>query len=283
MEHLSLKWDEFGENARATFAQLRDDQDFTDVTLVCEDGNNQIGAHKLILASASPIFSNLLRNNPHPHPLIYMKGLRSEELMAIVDFLYCGQTNVAQRNLASFLALASELQLKGLADVKERKKIEKEVEPVTNDVKEDREEVPSQTSAIVETDHEQRDTSNAGKTFDHMGDKSENEILSSQFEPSRPATYSHYQYTGNTSSTLDLQKFHQQIESMMTKKLGTFLYGSQMAWACNLCGKEATQGQMRRHIESKHITGVRHKCDLCHKTSKSRYALKVHQKRNHNK
>ena len=271
-EHLSLKWDEFGENARATFAQLRDDQDFTDVTLVCEDGDHQIGAHKVVLASASPVFSNLLRNNPHPRPLIFMKGLKSEELMAIVDFLYYGQTKVAQTNLATFLALAAELQLKGLAGVKGRNENEKEVEAVKNDVEEDeREEVRSKTNAIVEADHEQRDiSSNSGK--------SENEILNSHFEPT---VYNQYEYTDSTSSSFDLEKFHQHVESMMSKKLDTFLYGSKLAWACNLCGKEATQGQIRRHIESKHITGVRHKCDLCHKTSKSRYALEVHKKRNH--
>ena len=270
-----MKWDEFGENARATFAQLRDDHDFTDVTLVCEDGGYQVGAHKVILASASPVFSNLLRNNPHPRPLIFMRGLKSEELVALVDFLYCGQTKVAQKNLQTFLVLAAELQLKGLADVKDRKENEREVEPVTHDLKE--EEVLSKTNAIIETDPEHREISQSGKSFD----KRENEILNSHFEPSLPVTYNQYQYTGDTSTTADLEKFHQQIESMMTKKLDTFLYGSKMAWACNLCGKEATQGQIRRHIESKHITGVRHKCDLCHKTSKSRYALEVHKKRNH--
>ena len=94
-------------------------------------------------------------------------------------------------------------------------------------------------------------------------------------------TEAQFEYTDGTHSNIDLQKFHQQIESMMGKTSDTFLYGSKTAWSCNLCGKEATQGQIRRHIESKHITGVRHKCDLCDKSSKSRYALKVHKKRNH--
>jgi len=33
-------------------------------------------AHKVILASSSPFFLNLLRRNKHPHPLIYMGGLK---------------------------------------------------------------------------------------------------------------------------------------------------------------------------------------------------------------
>ena len=84
-----------------------------DVTLACEDGN-QVEAHKVILAASSPFFHNPLRRNNHPHPLIYMRGMKSEDLVAIVDFLYCGEANVFQENLDSFLAIAEELQLKGL-------------------------------------------------------------------------------------------------------------------------------------------------------------------------
>ena len=43
-----------------------------------------------------------------------MRGLRSEDLLAIMDFLYCGEANVLQENLDAFLALAEELRLKGL-------------------------------------------------------------------------------------------------------------------------------------------------------------------------
>ena len=43
-----------------------------------------------------------------------MKGLKSDDLLAIVDFLYRGEANIFQENLDSFLAVAEELQLKGL-------------------------------------------------------------------------------------------------------------------------------------------------------------------------
>ena len=43
-----------------------------------------------------------------------MRGLKSEDLLAIIDFLYFGETNVLHENLDSFLALAGELRLKGL-------------------------------------------------------------------------------------------------------------------------------------------------------------------------
>ena len=112
-EKLCLQWNDFKENAIGAFGNLREDNDFADVTLACEDGK-QVEAHKVILASSGPFFQTLLRRNKHPHPLIYMRGVKSVDLLAIVDFLYCGEANVYQENLDSFLAIAEELQLKGL-------------------------------------------------------------------------------------------------------------------------------------------------------------------------
>merc|ERR1712208_122620 len=92
---------------------LREDNDFVDVTLVCEDGQ-QVEAHKVILASSSPFFQKMLGRNKHPHPLIYLRGIKSVDLLAILEFLYRGEANVFQENLDSFLAIAEEFQLKGL-------------------------------------------------------------------------------------------------------------------------------------------------------------------------
>ena len=112
-EKLCLKWNDFQDTVNTAFVNLRGNTDFSDVTLACEDGQ-QVEAHKLVLISSSPFFRNLLKKHKHPHPMIYMRGLKSEDLVAIIDFLYHGEANVYQENLDSFLAIAGELQLKGL-------------------------------------------------------------------------------------------------------------------------------------------------------------------------
>ena len=112
-QKLCLQWSDFHDNASSSFQELRGDKDFTDVTLACEDGQ-QVEAHKLVLIASSPFFLNILKRNKHSHPLIYMRGVKSENLTAMVDFFYQGEANVFQENLDSFLALAEELQLKGL-------------------------------------------------------------------------------------------------------------------------------------------------------------------------
>ena len=42
--------------------------------------------------------------------------MKAEDLNNIVDFLYHGEADIYQENLESFLALAEELQLRGIAD-----------------------------------------------------------------------------------------------------------------------------------------------------------------------
>ena len=90
------------------FRDLRKDNEFTDVTLSCEDGH-QVEAHKVILSASSPLFENLLKRNKHAHPLIYMRGINSEDLLAIIDFLYYGEANIYQENFDNFLNLPEEL------------------------------------------------------------------------------------------------------------------------------------------------------------------------------
>merc|ERR1719341_1087460 len=125
-EKLCLQWNDFRENVSSTFEDLREDKEFTDVTLACEDGQ-QVEAHKVVLIASSPFFLNILKRNKHSHPLIYMRGVRSENLTAMVDFFYHGEANVFQENLDSFLVLAEELQLKGLRGNQTEKEASSEV------------------------------------------------------------------------------------------------------------------------------------------------------------
>jgi len=87
-------------------------KDFFDVTLACDD--EQIQAHKVILSACSPFFRNVLRRNPHQHPLLYLKGVKYTDLQSVLNFMYHGEVNVAQEELNSFLAVAEDLRVKGL-------------------------------------------------------------------------------------------------------------------------------------------------------------------------
>ena len=112
---LNIKWKDFPENISSSLGSLRENQDFTDVTLACEDGF-QVEAHKVILAASSPFFNDLLRRNDKNYAFIYMRGVMSIDIVNIIDFLYYGKVRVDHANLEHFLAIAKELRLDGLSD-----------------------------------------------------------------------------------------------------------------------------------------------------------------------
>ena len=114
-EKFNLARNEFESYASGTFKELRNDENFLDVTLACEDGK-QIKAHKAILSTSSNVLRNILVNNPHQHPLLYLKGINSGDLENILDFIYVGQTQVAQENLEQFMQTANELKIKGFIE-----------------------------------------------------------------------------------------------------------------------------------------------------------------------
>merc|ERR1712142_5791 len=107
-----LRWNDFETNISSAFRELRDDKDFFDVTLACD--NDQIQAHKVILSACSPFFRNILRRNSHQHPLLYLKGVKYSDLQSVLNFMYHGEVNIAQEELNSFLAVAEDLKVKGL-------------------------------------------------------------------------------------------------------------------------------------------------------------------------
>ncbi|XP_023339281.1 protein tramtrack, beta isoform isoform X8 [Eurytemora carolleeae] len=111
-EKFCLKWNDFESNISLAFREIRDEKDFFDVTLACDD--DQLQAHKVILSACSPFFRNILKRNPHQHPLLYLKGVKYSDLQSVLNFMYHGEVNVAQDELNSFLAVAEELRVKGL-------------------------------------------------------------------------------------------------------------------------------------------------------------------------
>jgi len=111
-EKFCLRWNDFETNISLAFRELREEKDFFDVTLACDD--SQVQAHKVILSACSPFFRNVLRRNPHQHPLLYLKGVKYKELLSVLNFMYMGEVNVAQEELNSFLAVAEDLRVKGL-------------------------------------------------------------------------------------------------------------------------------------------------------------------------
>ena len=254
-EKLCLQWNDFKENASSAFGILRNDNDFVDVTLACEDGM-QFEAHKVILASSSPFFQNILRKNKHPHPLIYMRGLKSEDLVAILDFLYCGEANVYQKNLDSFLAIAEELQLKGLTGK-------------TNDNEEEQMEAPK-TRKIPAFENE----SKIPMFSESFGANVDNQIAVTEYDSNAGTMAPKNHFSG------DLEDLDNITNSMMAKTSNKSVRGN-LLYKCTMCGKEAGSTNLKNHIEASHLEGISVPCNQCEKIFRTRSGFRSHKSRDH--
>jgi len=252
-DKLCLQWNDFQENLNTAFKELRNDSELSDVTLVSEDGK-EVEVHKVILASSSPFFANLLkRNNKHPHPLIFMRGVKEEVLVAIVDFLYNGEANVFQENLDSFLALAEDLRLKGLTGSPQVN--------TSQDMK-----PPQRFNSQLGEEQKEPNAKRSRQTLEHE-DLSEMTVA----------------IISNQSVNVELHQLDDQIKSRMEHNGKSMMVGNRKreALICKVCGKEGQLADIMRHIEANHITGVTHTCEICSKTYRSRNALWQHKRKEH--
>ncbi|CAL4110646.1 unnamed protein product, partial [Meganyctiphanes norvegica] len=78
--------------------------------------------------ACSPYFKNILKGNPCQHPIVFLKDVTFANLKSILDFMYRGEVDVPQTDLAIFLKIAEELKVKGLAKDKKRNESESYIE-----------------------------------------------------------------------------------------------------------------------------------------------------------
>ncbi|GLH15419.1 Modifier of mdg4 [Gryllus bimaculatus] len=111
-EQFSLRWNNFHSNLSEGFHSLLEEVDLVDVTLAAE--GQYLQAHKLVLSVCSPYFKQLFKANPCKHPIVILKDVCHKDLEALLQFMYQGEVNVRQEELAPFLKTAEMLQIKGL-------------------------------------------------------------------------------------------------------------------------------------------------------------------------
>ena len=178
----------------------------------------------------------------------YFAGEINQVLDAI-PWVRCASGNVFQENLESFLAIAEELQLKGLLGKSE------------DFVKRDQEFLPT-----LDQVNPTRVTT-----------KERNHKVAPR--PDKNIAEGAVAITGDFSE--DLMQLDAQIESMMELSQNLVSRGTYKAHICKVCGKEGGRNDVRRHIEASHLEGLSFPCNLCEKICRSRNALRIHKQRNH--
>ena len=113
-EMFSLKWKYFIPNLSSSLSDLFTENSYSDVTLVSDDKIPFL-AHKYVLSASSPVLKTILLDNPHSHPLIYLRGVNHQELESILQFIYLG-SSLYHGNMNRFLQTAKDLQIKQLVE-----------------------------------------------------------------------------------------------------------------------------------------------------------------------
>jgi len=301
-EKFCLRWNDFESNISGAFQEIRAEKDFFDVTLACED--DQVEAHKVILSACSPFFKGVLRRNPHQHPLLYLKGIKHSEMMAVINFMYCGEVSVAQEDLNNFLSVAEELKIKGLtqgqqktneSDIQQHS-LRKESKPrksfnppnqsqfQSRPSNQSQHQVAKKYQSSVATPMTQNDDPDdiqevvpvKSETIVDDGPSGGGGGDMLMYNDDNYAEYDeHYegfdqqQYEGGLVASEDGNKaLELLISENMTKVTG--------GWQCRICSKIDTKSHIVEHLESTHLEGVEYACQFCGVKKHSRTALRKH-------
>jgi len=294
-----LRWNDFESNISVAFRELREDKDFFDVTLACDD--QQIQAHKVILSACSPFFRTILKRNPHAHPLLYLRSVKFSDLQSVLSFMYHGEVNVAQEDLNSFLAVAEELKVKGLTQGNQQSSSTPSSKPSAYPApparpkpsprppdrdsapppKRPRPPYPAAEEEVEEVQEvvgvKQEPVSQAITPVVEMGDYAEEYEDYGQEYGAEAQGYEAGVLTGaegNKGFNRSVQELDLQINTLMRKTTNDV---AQKVWECLSCGKIMSgKNDMSRHVESTHIEFPGVCCHICGKHSKTRNALRNH-------
>ncbi|XP_018792613.1 PREDICTED: longitudinals lacking protein, isoforms J/P/Q/S/Z-like isoform X2 [Bactrocera latifrons] len=113
-QQFCLRWNNHQSTLISVFDTLLENQTLVDCTLAAE--GKFLKAHKVVLSACSPFFATLLQQQYDKHPIFILKDVKYQELRAMMDYMYRGEVNISQDQLAALLKAAESLQIKGLSD-----------------------------------------------------------------------------------------------------------------------------------------------------------------------
>ena len=116
-ENLNLKtsWITFSDHLRKTLHDLKNSNEFTDVTLVCDD-KRHFKAHKVILSAYSSVFKSILNDLPQTNSAIFLSGVNHQVMESILEFVYLGETTFDQSRMNEFLSVSTNLKIKNIVE-----------------------------------------------------------------------------------------------------------------------------------------------------------------------
>ena len=120
----NLSWSTFSRHLAQLSRELHTEKYFSDLTLVSDD-LVQTEAHRIILSASSPLLKSLLSISPRGQTQLFLKGVKHQQLEAVLRFLYYGEVQVPSAEIREFLRAGEELEITELRNIMEKREDER--------------------------------------------------------------------------------------------------------------------------------------------------------------
>ena len=111
-EKLNLTWDTYVDHLKEMLRNMMTSNELTDITLVSED-KISFKVHKVVLSAfSSPVFNSIINDNALASQTIFLRGIQSQEIDSILQFLYLGQATFSQERMNEIFNVAKSLEIK---------------------------------------------------------------------------------------------------------------------------------------------------------------------------
>jgi len=116
---MRIQWQGYTSIFPQMLREMWKESEFTDIALIGDDANDQkILAHKVVLASSSPVFRNLLAPDGVECAIdfapLHVKGIQHCDLKSLLHLIYHGQVDIPKGNFDAFIRATDAVTLNGL-------------------------------------------------------------------------------------------------------------------------------------------------------------------------
>ena len=211
----------------------------------------------------------------------FLQGIKYRDLQAVLSFMYNREVEVEQEHLESFLAVAEELAVKGLAEqnldtnakTREKKRSnDKRVEGTLNDREgaRDKSELNTKDQRRGDKLHEQTQNQTKDLKTEAM---QQDQICNEELDDQQLENGGHRSNDGSEDP----------IKAPGNEDISKTLKKEAHGYSCNLCGKKCSDlSKAKSHIEAKHFpSSTGYICNCCHQWFKTKNALSIHMSREH--
>jgi len=250
-----------------------------DVTLVTDDGQH-IQAHKIILSAGSNFFNDIFMKSNHSNMLVYLKGISSDKLEPVIDFIYKGEAFIPREQLKAFIEIGEELKVRGLegegVGQNENENLSNHIE--SQDGCESKDFEAENIGLSEDTDAKIEDTN---ARIDDTDIKIDEGILRSSSDP-RLQLNEIIEKDEDKDADAKINEGILKLETLdLRLQLNEIIEKDEGVWRCKKCGKTAAKKQnLEKHAE-RHVEGMVHACHLCSKTFTTSSCLRMHITRIH--